>query len=216
MIYEVFRQERKGQPLQHAGTVDGAGRALRRDLRARAVRAPAGIGRSLARAARRGERDRGVPRRVRDEVPPRGRVLDQGAAARGAGAGGDARGGSDGGHDRMSERTDLLTRHCRRRALPRLAQLGVDRDRALPRGRRRVLVDRPERDRARAGALRAGRGRARNDRRRARVRPHAGRVSLRTARPAPATRMGADDRAALAVRDRRRDPPGNAQGLRRP
>ena len=43
----------------------------------------------------------------------------------------------------------------RRRADPRLAQLGVDGDRAVPRGGRRVLVDRAERDRARAGALRA-------------------------------------------------------------
>ena len=72
----------------------------------------------------------------------------------------------------MSERTDLLLVDRRRRALPRLAELGVDRDRALPRGGRRVLVDRAERDRPCAGALRAGRGRARDDSGRARVRPH--------------------------------------------
>ena len=52
----------------------------------------------------------------------------------------------------------------RRRADPRLAQLGVDGHRAVSRGGRRVLVDRAERDRARAGALRARRRRARRRR----------------------------------------------------
>ena len=49
MIFEVFRQERKGQPFQHAGSVTAPDETLRRDLRPRAVRAPAGVGRALAR-----------------------------------------------------------------------------------------------------------------------------------------------------------------------
>ncbi len=40
-----------------------------------------GVGRAVARPARRTARDRRVPRRVRDEVPPRRRLLDQGTAA---------------------------------------------------------------------------------------------------------------------------------------
>ena len=35
MIYEVFRQERKGQPLQHAGTVAPRTSGSRRSTRAR-------------------------------------------------------------------------------------------------------------------------------------------------------------------------------------
>ena len=57
---------------------------------------------------------------------------------------------------RVSERT-TAARDRRRRADPRLAQLGVDGHRAVPRGGRRVLVDRAERDRPRARALRARR-----------------------------------------------------------
>ena len=91
----------------------------------------------------------------------------------------------------------------------------MDGDRAVPRGGRRVLVDRAERDRPRAGAVRARRARARHRRRRARVRPSAGRVPLRAARRAPPPRVGEDDRAALALRDRRRDPARGAQGLGR-
>ena len=75
---------------------DGAERELRRDLRARAVRPPPGVGRALARAARGAEPDLGVPRRVRDEVPPRRRLLDQGATARGTREGGDAGDGTGG------------------------------------------------------------------------------------------------------------------------
>src|SRR6476646_10677920 len=55
----------------------------------------------------------------------------------------------------------------------------MDGHRALARGGRRVLVDRPERDRARARALRARRARARHRCRRARVRPLARREPLR-------------------------------------
>ena len=40
-------------------------------------------------------------------------------------------------------------------------------------------------------------------------------VPLRAARRAPSARLGAHDRAALAVRDRRRDPPRGAEGRRR-
>ena len=54
VIYEVFRQERKGQALQHAGSVEAAGPRLRRGLRARAVRPPRRVDRALDRPARRG------------------------------------------------------------------------------------------------------------------------------------------------------------------
>ena len=75
----------RGLPARAAGPAVPARRlghrtryAVRGDLRARAVRAPAGVGRSLARAARRRAGGRRVPRRVRPQVPPRGRLLDQG------------------------------------------------------------------------------------------------------------------------------------------
>ena len=85
-VYEVFRRERQGQPFQHAGSVDRARSALRRDLRPRAVRAAPGVGRSLARAPRRRAGGRRVPGRVRPQVPPRGRLLDQDPTPRGTGA----------------------------------------------------------------------------------------------------------------------------------
>src|SRR5438876_633812 len=58
----------------------------------------------------------------------------------------------------------------------------MDGDRAAARGGRRLLFHRAERDRPRAGALRARRARAGNDRRRARLRPRARRVPLLPAR----------------------------------
>ena len=103
----------------------------------------------------------------------------------------------------------------RRRADPRLAELGVDRDRAVPRGGRRVLVDRAERDRPRAGAVRARRGRPRHDRGRARVRPPSRRVPLRAARRAPLRPgLGEHDRPPLPLRDGRRGADRGAEGLR--
>ena len=88
--------------------------------------------------------------------------------------------------------------------------------RAVPRGGRRVLVDRAERDRPRARALRARRRGARHDGRRARVRPRARRVPLRAARPAPPDGLGGDDRAPRALRDGRRDPDRGALVIGRP
>ncbi len=90
----------------------------------------------------------------------------------------------------------------------------MDGDRAAARGGRRVLVDRAERDRPRAGALRARRARPRHDRRRARVRPRAGGVPLRAARRAAAAGLGADDRAPLPLRGGRRAPARGAEGSR--
>ncbi len=84
----------EGPAVPARGLGDRARRDVRRDLRARAVRPAAGVGRALARPARVGARDRRVPRRVRDEVPTRRRLLDQGATARGARAGGHARHGT--------------------------------------------------------------------------------------------------------------------------
>ena len=103
----------------------------------------------------------------------------------------------------------------RRRADPRLARQRVDRDRADDRGGRRLLVDRAERDRARAGALRTGGRRARHDRRRARLRPPARGVPLRAARPAAPARVGAHDRPPLPLRDGRRAAARGAEGLGR-
>src|SRR5579884_1466287 len=91
----------------------------------------------------------------------------------------------------------------------------MDGDRAGARGGRRLLVDRAERDRARPRAVYARRRRGRR-RRRARVRPPARGVPLRAARRASPPRLGACDRAALAVRAGRRDPPRGAEGRCRP
>src|SRR5207248_3203386 len=74
--------------------------------------------------------------------------------------------------------------------------------------RRRGLLDRAERDRARARRLFAPLRRSR----RPGLRPQPRGLPLRTARRAPPARMGARDRAALAVRGRRRDPDHGAQG----
>ena len=64
------------------------GRRARRRVRggvgARAVRPPRRVGRALARPARRDPRRRGLGGRVRPEVPPRRRLLDQGAVEGGA------------------------------------------------------------------------------------------------------------------------------------
>ena len=57
---------------------------VRGRVRARVLRAAPGVGRALGRAARGDHGDRGVPGRVRPQVPPRGRLLDQGEAEGGA------------------------------------------------------------------------------------------------------------------------------------
>ena len=88
-IFEVFRQERKGQPFQHAGSVSAPDEAFA-EVYARGI-PPGARNRSRSGSCRASRWARWrVPRRGRDEVPPRGRLLDQGAAARGARAGGHA------------------------------------------------------------------------------------------------------------------------------
>ena len=88
--------------------------------------------------------------------------------------------------------------------------------RAVPRGGRRVLVDRAERDRPRAGALPARRRRARHDRGRARVRPQARGVPLLAVRRAARRPgLGADDRAPGALRGGGRETDQGADGVRR-
>ena len=84
MIWEVFRQDRKGQPFEHARLGRGARRGVRRGVGARAVRPPRRVGRALARAARVGARRRRLGGRVRSQVPPRRRLLDQGSPEGGA------------------------------------------------------------------------------------------------------------------------------------
>ncbi len=83
-VYEVFRQERRGQPFEHAGSVVAPDADFAEALGARAVRPARRVGRALARAARRDPRRRGLGGRVRPQVPARGRLLDQGAAEGGA------------------------------------------------------------------------------------------------------------------------------------
>ena len=84
VIWEVFRQERKGQPFVHGGSFHAPDQAFA-DAYAREFYARrAGVGRALGRAARGDHGDRGVSGRVRPQVPPRGRLLDQGEAEGGA------------------------------------------------------------------------------------------------------------------------------------
>ncbi len=59
-------------------------RGLRRGVGPRAVRPARRVGRALARPARRDPRRRGLGRRVRPQVPPRRRLLDQGPTEGGA------------------------------------------------------------------------------------------------------------------------------------
>ena len=84
LVWEVFRQERKGQPFAHAGAV------VAPDLAFAEVYAREQYGRrqeSVALwivprdAVHRVER---LPGRVRPQVPPRRRLLDQGSAEGGA------------------------------------------------------------------------------------------------------------------------------------
>ena len=83
VIFEVFRQERKGQPFAHAGSVEAPDADVRGCVGARAVRTSRRVGGAVARAARRGAPGDGVGGRVRSQVPPRRRLLDQGKAADG-------------------------------------------------------------------------------------------------------------------------------------
>src|SRR5262245_17197582 len=76
----------------------------------------------------------------------------------------------------------------------------MDRHRADAGGRRRILVDRAERDRARARSLRSRRSGAQQRSRRTRIRPRAGGVLLRAARRAAPARLGAHDRTPLPLR----------------
>src|SRR6266576_3520013 len=64
--------------IRERGLGHRARRGLRGDLGARAVRPPRRVGRALAGPARRDPRRRGLGRRVRPQVPPRRRLLDQG------------------------------------------------------------------------------------------------------------------------------------------
>ena len=68
-------------PAVHARRlVPRARPGLRRRVRAGVLRAAGRVGRALGRAARGDHGDRGVPGRVRPQVPPRRRLLDQGEA----------------------------------------------------------------------------------------------------------------------------------------
>ncbi len=94
VVFEVFRQERKGQPFQHAGSVAAPDETFA-EIYAREQYARRQESVALWLVPRDAvQRDRRVPRRVRDEVPARRRLLDQGAPARSARARGNARHGS--------------------------------------------------------------------------------------------------------------------------
>ena len=72
-------------PAVHARRlVPRARPGVRRRVRARVLRPARRVGRALGRAARGDHCDRGVPGRVRPQVPPRRRLLDQGEAEGGA------------------------------------------------------------------------------------------------------------------------------------
>ena len=84
MIWEVFRQERKGQPFEHAGSVV-APDAEFAEAWAREQYGRRGESVALWLVPRDAIRDvERLGRRVRPQVPPRRRLLDQGAAEGGA------------------------------------------------------------------------------------------------------------------------------------
>ena len=74
----------QGPAVRARGLGRGARRGVRGGVGARAVRPPRRVGRVVARAARRGARRRRLGRRVRSQVPPRRRLLDQGTPEGGA------------------------------------------------------------------------------------------------------------------------------------
>ena len=84
VIFEVFRQERKGQAFQHAGSVEAPDERVRRGVRARAVRPARRVGGAVGRRARRDPPDRGLRRRAEPELPPRRRVSAEAEAEGGA------------------------------------------------------------------------------------------------------------------------------------
>ena len=69
----------EGPALRPRRVVPRARPGIRRRLRARVLRTPAGVGGALGRAARADPGDRRVPGRVRPQVPPCRRLLDQGS-----------------------------------------------------------------------------------------------------------------------------------------
>ena len=84
MVFEVFRQERKGQPFAHAGSVEAPDAAFA-DAWAREQYGRRGESEALWLVPRDVDpRDDRVGRRVRPEVPPRRRLLDQVAPEGGA------------------------------------------------------------------------------------------------------------------------------------
>ena len=83
-IWEVFRKEKRGAAVRARRLGRRSRRGLRGGVGARAVRPARRVGRALARPARRDPRRRGLGRRVRPQVPPRRRLLDQGPPEGGA------------------------------------------------------------------------------------------------------------------------------------
>ena len=82
VIWEVFRQEREGQPFQHGGSLEAPEPRVRRGLRGRVLRPPRRVGRALGGAARGDPRDRRAlrRRRLRPRLPARRRLLAEGQA----------------------------------------------------------------------------------------------------------------------------------------
>ena len=80
VIFEVFRQERKGAAVHARGLGRSAGRRVRGGVRARAVRPAAGVGGAVGRAARRRARGARLSRRAEQDVPPRRRLFVEGEA----------------------------------------------------------------------------------------------------------------------------------------
>ncbi len=81
MLFEVFRQERKGQAFQHAGSVEAPDAAFA-DAWAREQYGRRGESEALWLVPRDVDPcDHRVGRRVRPQVPPGRRLLDQGKVA---------------------------------------------------------------------------------------------------------------------------------------
>ena len=201
MIFEVFRQERKGQAFAHAGSVEAPDDEFAEEY-AREQFGRRGESVALWVVPRDACTRSTIRRRARAQLPPRRRLPAEGEA--------------EGGDVSVPAQADSLLELADDELILGWRDSEWTGIAPVPRGGRRVLVDRAERDRPRAGALPAGRRGARHDRRRARVRPQAGGVPLLAVRRAAVrARLGADDRSPLPLRAGRRAADRGADGVRR-
>ena len=207
--WEVFRQEKDGDPMRHGGSVMAPDAELAIALRPRAVRPPPGERPAVGRPPRRHRRPRRpgpAPAAARPLVQEARRLRDARQAGR-------RPRGSRARRSRRRARDDRHGRPAGDRGLAELLRSMADDEfvigfsdsewtghRAAPRGGRGDELARPGRAGPRGRAVRAARRADRHRRRRARLRPRARRVPpLPAARPRP-RRLGDDDRPPLPVR----------------